>query len=891
MEPESRPTPYAFLYDLIVQHVSRASDDARFLWLEYGQLEHVIPHLTSNQVPLLFATELISAAYLHGNGRDTSLRQLITLLQETFSGHPEIVSELEQLLSNPNLGRLLFPSGLSVTDTETLMRAKAHFLRMPDAPDDPLPHVSPLPPPHHMRMDRNIDFVGREAEMREIARSLKQERGVVVAAGIGGVGKTQSAIEWVHRYGQFFAGGVFWLDFRDADTARLSIATAGIAYGWDTYSALDLDTQIAKVRRQWNEPIPTLLIFDNCEDVHLAYQYLPVGSGAKVLLTSRDTTWEAQAGNRGILQVEIVTLPRTDSIALLKRLFSALQDSYADEIAELVGDLPLALHLAGSYLAKYAGTSFGEPAIYLAALRANLVPHLEASASRLKRRTSPTSHTLSVRGTFELSWDRLHAQSDSISELAETLLGLLAHFAPGVTVPERWFYAELPEGADEMDAVDAIELLQSNGLVEQVQVGEVRLHRLIAEIVREKQSETTKRGLGQQGDRILTHRVPSYGNPDYIAQMEVWLPHALYRRRDIIQRHDTDGARLLEVLGTGLHNLTKYADAIECHREALMIRRAVSGERHKDTAMSLNSLARAYEARGEYGHALPLFEEALVIDREVLGARHPDTVVCLNNLASLYLKQGNYERALSFYEEALAINREVLGEQHPHTATSLNNLGHLYLVQGAYEQARPLLEEAVLIRKEVLGEQHPSTATSLSNLAGLYQELGDTAHALPLHEEALAIQQQTLGKRHPAVARSLNNLAGLYQTQGTFEQALRLYENALDIWREVFGSQHPNNATILNNLAVVYRSHGKFEHALPLFEEALSIQRDVSGMQHPTTATILYNLAEAHRYQRAYERALPLYEKSLTIFSEVLGQNHSRTQIVQGARDQCRLML
>lgn len=160
------------------------------------------------------------------------------------------------------------------------MRSQVQFQRLPTDPQDSLPEPSLPLTPNNMRLYRNENFVGREVELREIAMAMKQQRRAVVAAGIGGVGKIQTVIEWIHRYGQYFAGGVFWLDFSHPDAVQLSIAAAGATYGGEGYEPLDLATQVARVVRQWQEPTPTLILFDNCEDVEIARHYLPVESGA-----------------------------------------------------------------------------------------------------------------------------------------------------------------------------------------------------------------------------------------------------------------------------------------------------------------------------------------------------------------------------------------------------------------------------------------------------------------------------------------------------------------------------------------------------------------------------------------------------------------------------------
>jgi tetratricopeptide (TPR) repeat protein len=933
MLQEPLSTPYTVVYHLLVQHFNQTTDKQRFQWLETDALLPLIPYLITNQSAVEFVHDLLRISYLERDQTTDPLRALLLHLRQTYIGFSDIVGHLDIILSSPDPRRVLFPAGVPDTDNPALMRALALFQRLPNDLSDPLPDIAPLPPPHYVRLDRNIDFVGREMELKTIARAIKEQRGVAVAAGIGGVGKTQTAIEWVHRYGQFFAGGVFWLDFSDPEVARLSIATAGTSYGWEGYEALDLEIRLARVQRQWNEPIPTLLIFDNCDDATLADHYLPVGSGARVLLTSRDTTWKVRGRERGIRQVDIITLPRQDSIVLLQSLCPTLDEIHADGIADLVGDLPLALHLAGIYLAKYRRSIFGNPATYIEALQANLLAKLEKSGKRVSSLPSPTDHSRSIRATFDLSWQRLQAQADTVSPLAEKMIGLIAQFAPGAGIPEAWLWETLPEAEDEQDGLDAKELLQSIGLVEVMQEAEVRLHRLIAEVVKEHMDEQKTLEAGGQVQKVLVALTPSFGTLDFIPLVEQWLPHAQYCSADAVQRGDQLAACLLNQVGLVLLDLAiyeealpyltkaltiykavlgirhldtalcmsnlaalydsqgEYKQALPLYEEALAIRKSVLGSRHPNTAMSLNNLGYLYQAQGEYGQALPLFEEALEIHKAVFGIHHPDTAMSLNNLGYLYQEQGEYGRALPLLEDALNIHKAMLGSHHLNTARSLNNLAMLYQAQGEYEQALPLVEEALEIYTAVLGSRHPDTARSLNNLGTLYQAQGEYRRALPLLKEALEISKAVLGSRHPDTATRLNNLGILYQEQGEYGRALRLFEEALAIRKAVLGSGHPDTSGSLNTLAYFYRTKGEYEQALPLYKEALAIQKATLGNRHPDTALSLNNLAELYQAKEEYGQALPLYEEAISIFTATLGQAHPNTLIVRENQDQCRQML
>jgi hypothetical protein len=142
-----------------------------------------------------------------------------------------------------------------------------------------------------MPLAPNTLFVGRDNELHILARTLAQGTATVIAAttGLGGIGKTQLATEFVHRYGQFFPGGVFWLSFAKAAAVPGEIAACGSigAMNLPNFATLDLADQVARVRAEWQHPTPRLLVFDNCEDEQLLTDWRPSSGGCHVLLTAR----------------------------------------------------------------------------------------------------------------------------------------------------------------------------------------------------------------------------------------------------------------------------------------------------------------------------------------------------------------------------------------------------------------------------------------------------------------------------------------------------------------------------------------------------------------------------------------------------------------------------
>lgn len=281
--------------------------------------------------------------------------------------------------------------------------------RLAAMPLDVIPTLAPIPPHSRMLLSRNPLFVGRRRDLKTVARTLKGGETVAIgqietaaATGLGGIGKTQLASEFVHRYGQFFAGGVFWLSFADPKAVPAEIAACGrvgVLELHPDYEDHSLEEQVQLVMAAWQSPLPRLLIFDNCEDPELLAQWRPSSGGCRILVTSRRADWEATLG---VQSLPLDVLSRPESITLLREHQPDADDKILNTIAEELGDLPLALHLAGSYMARYRRTI--TPAQYLKQLSD---PALLQHHSLKGVGVSPTGHFQNIHRAIALSYDQL----------------------------------------------------------------------------------------------------------------------------------------------------------------------------------------------------------------------------------------------------------------------------------------------------------------------------------------------------------------------------------------------------------------------------------------------------------------------------------------------------
>ena len=750
-------------------------------------------------------------------------------------------------------------------------------------PTDRLPPHAPLPPGSRMPYRVNPLFTGREPELLALAGALAAGSTAAIgqiaaATGLGGIGKSQTAVEFVHRYGRFFPGGVFWLSFADPAAVLAEVAACG------DFPNLPLPEQAELVQRGWQAATPRLLVFDNCEEEELLDRWRPRSGGCRVLVTSRRAAWDPVLG---VQSLALGVLPRAESVALLHKFRAGVpaDDLPADApdlnaLAGELGDLPLALHLAGSYLHRYRH-SVTVTAYRDDLRRVDVVHHPSLQSGGI----SPTGHEQHIARTFALSVERLDPDDPS-DGLALALLQRAACFAPGEPIPRGLLLSTLEEGdrgpqtADSEEspavrgpssAVDALLRILDLGLLDEADDGSVQMHRLLAAFV--GQGEEAVDAV-EQSLLSEARRLNRAGDP---RPLVAWQVHLRHLTEQASVQKDEVAVGLYAVFGYHLDIAGDLVMARPYYERAVLLAEEVLGPLHPNTATCLNNLGYLLRAQGDLAGARPYFEGALAIQEEVLGPRHPDTATSLNNLGYLLDSMGDLAGARPYYERALAIREEVLGPRHPDTASSLNNLGGLLDSMGDLAGARPYYERALEIYEEVLGRRHPDTALSLNNLGALLQAQGDLAGARPYYERALGIYEEVLGPRHPDTARSLNNLGYLLQAQGDLAGARPYYERALAIVEEVLGPRHPDTASSLNNLGGLLDSMGDLAGARPYYERALEIYEEVLGRRHPDTALSLNNLGALLQAQGDLAGARPYYERALGIYEEVLGPRHPDT--------------
>ncbi|MGH2543811.1 MAG: tetratricopeptide repeat protein [Ardenticatenaceae bacterium] len=682
-------------------------------------------------------------------------------------------------------------------DAATLVTAQRQLASLPL---DTVPPPGPIPPGSRMPLRSNRFFVDREQELHTLAASLRDDRSIAFVTGLGGIGKTQLAVEFVHRYAFYFAGGVFWLNFANPDAIVGEIALCGgpgyLALHPD-FSTLPAEDQLQLVFDAWRSPLPRLLVFDNCEEESLLTRWLPNSGGCRALVTSRRASWEPLLGGHTIA---LSVLRRPDSITLLRRYCppQADDDPELDDIAAELGDLTLALHLAGAFLVRYHH-SF-TPATYLHALcRSEQLDHPSLQGRGLTY--SPTDHSLDVARTFALSYERLDPARYT-DALARALLQRAAYFAPDVPIPRELLVATLgpapPDPVALLQTEDALRRLTQLGLLTRTEDGACHLHSLLASFVYTVAPDVAAQTAVEQA---MLDTASYFNTAGYPAPLLALQSHLRFVTDNALCRNDGLAARLCNALGRHLQTVGHYEVARHYFSSGLVIREAILGSAHPETAASLNDLGRLLLDQRELVKAQVYLEEALAIRKDLLGPDHPDTAETLINLGMLLKEQRDFTGARHFLERALAIRRIALGHEHPLTADSLSYLGILLVNQQDYVAASLCWEEAKRIWEATLGPHHPNVARALNNLGVVLKRQGDFAAARAYYEQAWHLMEAALGAYHPYTAATLLNLGQLLKLQGDSTESKTFLKRALLIFEQVLGPHHPNTAEALNLLA------------------------------------------------------------------------------------------
>ncbi|PWY91604.1 hypothetical protein BO94DRAFT_555415 [Aspergillus sclerotioniger CBS 115572] len=632
--------------------------------------------------------------------------------------------------------------------------------------------------------DQNARFMGREDIIVRLDQWLTQRNrpSKLAIHGLGGVGKTQIALEVAYRMRDTYPNlSIFWIPCTSYESVEQAYMNVAQKFGMSGMKPEEVKEGIRNYLSQ-DSAGEWLLIFDNADDLDMwmndsdtgpaLKKFIPRSQQGHILFTTRNRALALKLASN---LIPILEPDQDTSLSMLGSLIDSdllVEKDAAIRLLEQLAYLPLAITQAASYIQE---NEISIPK-YLQLLEGN---------------ESETIELLSEDFEDEGRYDTI--QNPPVSE---------------------------------NEGIKAIGLLKAYSFVSEQSEGVfLALHRLNNDMFRMQFSNVFptddhfNRTLWRE---YLPHVLALIDEDDFLEKQHE-IGNCLFQdgRHKEAERlalqvlHINQwvlGPEHLETLRSG--RLTE-AEGLEV--QSLKTRRGILGSKHPETLRSMDTLALIYCNQGRLRDAEELGVQVLEARGEILGFKHHETLRTMASLAVTYWNQGRLVEAEELGIQALEGCRDILGFKHPDTLFSMANLSVTYWNQGRLTEAEELGVQVLEARREILGSNHPETLRSMANLAVTYWDQGRLTEAEELRVQVLELRKQILGLYHPETLRTMANVA------------------VLELRKRIIGPEHPETLASMNNLAIILHYLGKTSDALAMMEQCVHLRNKVLGHQHPHT--------------------------------------------------------
>ncbi|HEX3959888.1 MAG TPA: FxSxx-COOH system tetratricopeptide repeat protein [Trebonia sp.] len=775
---------------------------------------------------------------------------------------------------------------------------------------------------------RNRHFTGRVTELdalrSNLVRADRPHHPAQLISGMGGVGKTELATEYIHRHRDKY-DIIWWIRAEHHDRVRdalvklglrLQVRPAGTESGRDRTIAAVLDALASGVRPSW------LLVYDNAAQPLDLQRYLPnCPSGGHILITSRLQNWPGYIEKDS---VAVVPFTAEESTSFLRRRVPALgadrrlparederRAGEAVRLAEALGHLPIAVEHAAAYLTE-TGHSVDD---YLTRFAEN--------ADRLLSEEVPDS-PVSVSATWALS-------TELLTEDAQHLFNLCAFFSPepiavqlflehaaAVGEPHglREFLSSPPRIRAAAIQMHRLSLVKVDGARDQIQ-----MHRVVQFVTRARLRQNRPVAfLAYRAavDILLAESNPH--NPDRGSNDAVYdlsLQHLesehnfLNTANPALRRLVVDQVRRLHLRGGHVEAIRFGQDALKVWRErlgeydldvlALAVELAIAmqmnghaadarrlifqtrallgehyGDQHMVTLLCDNLYGEDLRTRGQFNEALELDRGLLPKFEEAFGLDHQRTLNVRNNIASDFRRLGHFREALDIDQRTYEDRRRILGDSDPRTLNSQDMVAVDLRGLGRYQESLDIARRVAAAFAAAGGRETPDWLNARTGFAAALRKAGYHWDALQESEEVVQRYRDYLGVDHAHTLRAAANLINDRRAVGELTVAERL---GLEICERSRAAGSPVEIlyAAMVNLASVLRVAGRPEDALRHDLQAREALVVIYGDQHPFTLAASINYATDLAWCGELGEAIRTGQDTLADCRASLGPDHPDT--------------
>jgi tetratricopeptide (TPR) repeat protein len=692
--------------------------------------------------------------------------------------------------------------------------------------------------PHQIRRTP-AGFKDRDEEVASILDQIDKGDAIIGINGMGGIGKTALALAVSNRIKDRFPDGQIFLELLGTSENPLTPAVAMS----HVIQAFDPKAYLPKTENGINGLYATvltdknaLLLLDNAANREQVELLLPP-AGSSLIITS-----EFSFVLPGLKEIELESLPPDDAKNLLLEIDGRIGEK-ADDIAELCGYLPLALHNAACILAETKNISVAE-----------YIKKLKDSKSRLKL----------VDATFSLSYKLLPPN-------LKEFWGIVSIFPSDFDNAGAAFVGKM----DSIDALDSLGELIRRSLIfyipatERDEVGRYLLHDL-ARIYANTQFalDESKEFEAQQLHAEYYQLQLQHANDLYL-HGDMDLLHGLklfdLERPNIV--HGQKWAEMNTIKSPKIAAIcSKFAnsenvlymrlhsnDYIRWLESAIIADRQIKDQ--KSEANHLRILASAHRELSEFEKSVEQSKESLNIAKNI-----DDRILQVNALIELangYFALDKYNDAISYYETALSVSKDIgypRGE-----GGALRGLGITYRNIGLARRSIDYQKKYLKIAHK-LGDKS-NEGKAYGNLGRAYLDIGDVSRGIRCHELQLTMSRE-IGDRR-GEGRALSNLGHAYNHE--FEKSIKYSNMALKIFQETGDLLWESDTRCV--LALAYINQGDSERAIEYCNQSLSISRKIKDRRGEGSA--LGNLGTAYGKQKKFKKAIEFYQQRLLIAREI----------------------
>lgn len=760
---------------------------------------------------------------------------------------------------------------------------------------------------------RNTSFVGRTALLQAVEEQLGARDTAAVLPhalhGLGGVGKSQLALEYVYRHQRDYKL-ICWIP---AERESLILtALAGLAVrlrltpvGQDG-GAPAANTAVPAVLEALRTGVAYdkwLLIFDNAENVEVVRNYFPANGPGKIIVTSRNPDWERVA-----TPLPVNVFEREESIELLQKRSPDLSPADADLLAAALGDLPLAVEQAGAWRAVTG--MLVEEYLELLEQRSPEILHLDPAPD----------YPVTVAAAWDISLGRIKEKNPGARELLDICACMAPEPVPlSMLRKGRGITADLDAILGETIKLSrAIRALTQFSLVKlDLRTDTLQMHRLLQNVLLAKLGPEERERM-----RNAAHQLLATAKPGHYASFKEWpayqalLPHVLSSQavtntdsnvRELVYDTvlflyywgDHEGAadlarqaydawhaasgeqnihviRISKVLAFLLRVVGQAAESIQLNEDALELSRRADVEQ-EDLIDSMIELADARRFQGRFAEARDLGQEATERARSHLGLDDQITLRAAHSWGVDLRLCGQFREALPMDQETARLRDELFGPASSLTLNTLNAVATDIRESGDYPGARAFQEDLHRQAREALGDDNFLTLRIAGNLAVCRRRDGAITDAAKLSDETLNSFVAGLGRNHPDSLSMAINVSIDRRVTGDLDGSRLLGDDTMDRCAKRFGPDHSYTLLMRANLAATLRALGELATAQEYVDDAAARLAQAVGAHHVTTLTVAIGRANTAYSQLDFDRAHEIDAANLPLLTEVAGADHPLT--------------